>query len=336
MSDVQLDSGTADLPSGGSEQVSENFDMSQAVDSIGESLGFGVGEVVDEVVKPAVETPAATVAPTTPAEPVVTAPKTWKPEEVADWANIPASAKAAIARREEEMFKGIEQYKNTASFGTNVQSVLQPYEQILKQYGIDPVQNISGLMQTQYTLAKGTQEQKEALFANMAKEYGINLGQVSSANTDAYTDPQVKMLQDEIASLKAGQSSLHQARYEEVKSKTQNEVNAFAANPENSHFDFLADDITKLLLADKQMTLQKAYETAVWTNPVTRAKEVEKQATAAQAKAKEEAEKKLAGIKRATAANVQVQPKAGAATLPLGTMDDTMAATLASIKNRSN
>jgi hypothetical protein len=83
------------------------------------------------------------------------------------------------------------------------------------------------------------------------------------------------------------------------------------------------------------MTLAEAYEKAMWANPTTRAKEVSKQATEAQSKAAKEAAQKLGEIKRSTATNLKVQPKSGAATLPLGTMDDTMAATMAAIKNRS-
>lgn len=351
MSDeLNLDSGTADLSGGvgngqatGTGQVSESFNMDSAVNTIGDSLGFGkTGNTDDEGISatPVTPAPAAKVEPTVPVTPVVqtaadSAPKTWKAEEATAWAAIPPEAKAAIVRREEEMFKGIEQYKQTASFGTAMQNVIKPYEQLLKHHNIDPVQNTANLMNVHYVLATGSQEQKEQLFAKLAQDYGIT-GQGKEQQQEAYTDPQVFQLRQELAQLKAGQSSLQEARYQEVRSKTEADVNAFAVHPDNKHFDLVADDMARMLSQDKSMTMQKAYETAVWSNPVTRAKEIEAQNAVAATKASEEAAKKLAETKAALAANVRVKPKAGAATLPLGSMEDTMKATMASIKNRSN
>jgi len=354
MSDVALDSGTADLSGGvgngqatGTGQVADSFDMTSAVDTLGDSLGFGKSDdAANKRSKPASATPAAVeaaepAAPVTPAvpatpDPTAIAPKTWKPDEAAAWAAIPPAAKAAIARREEEMFKGIEGYKQTAQFGTAMQNVMQPFAQMLQQTGIPPLQNMHNLLQAQKTLTSGNAEQKLAAFHELARDFGVDLNGQSQQSQDAYIDPQVQLLQQELAQLKAGQSSLQQARYQEVQLKTQNEVNAFASDAKNPHFDAVADEVARLLTMDRQMTLQQAYETAVWTNPVTRAQEIAKQAAAEQAKVSEEAAKKLAETKRAMAANVRVQPKAGAATLPLGTMADTMAETLAAIKNRSN
>ncbi len=352
MEDAVLDSGTADLSGGvgngqatGTGQVSEKFDIESAVGAIGNSLGFGKSE---EPAKPAAEAipPAAAESPAAkpstpavpdPSDPTAIAPKTWKPEEAAAWAAIPPSAKAAIARREEEMFKGIEGYKQTAQFGTAVQNILAPYSQLLQGTGIQPLQNVQNLLQVQKTLTTGSLEQRTATFRELARDFGIDLmGQGAESVSDAYIDPQIKMLQEELAQVRAGQSSLQQTRYQEVQLKTQNEVNAFASDLNHPHFDAVADEVAKLLMIDRGMSLAKAYETAVWSNPATRAQEIAKQVTADQAKASADAAKKLAETKHAMAANVRVQPKAGAATLPLGTMADTMAETLAAIKNRSN
>jgi hypothetical protein len=344
MDELNLGGGTAaEVSSGANTEVAEvtssNIDIASAVDSIGDSLGFGKGEETQKEVnplperaeKPAVESTPASVAPAS------VAPKTWKPEEASTWAGIPPAAQAAILRREEDMFRGIEQHKQTAAFGASLQAVFQPYEQLMRAHNIDPVQNTANLMQAHYVLATGSPSEKSQLFAKLASDYRIDLTALAGGSTDdAYSDPQVRRLEEELAQLRSGQASLQEARYQEVKSKTQTEVNTFAADPANIYFDELSDDIVRLLNQDKQMTLQKAYETAVWTNPVTRAKEVERQTTAAQAKAAEEASKRLKDVQRATGANVRVQPKAGAATLPLGTMDDTMAEALAAIKNRSN
>jgi len=329
----------------GTGHVSESFDMGSAVDSISEGLGFGetVNEEVAEPAKPAAPiAPAAPVAPavTDPAAPVVpvvgtdVAPKTWKADEAAVWANIPPAAKAAIARREEDMFRGIEQHKATAQFGNTVQKTLEPYMPILKAHGIDPVQNIGNLMQAHYLLATGTPAQKQQMFEQLAKDYNINLAPAVDDPYAAPVDPRMAAMEQELQQLRSGQAQQQQQAFQQTKVQTEGAVNAFAADPANAHFEEVAEEMAQMLSVDKALTLEKAYERAVWSNPVTRAKEIARQDAEKQTKAREEASTKLAESRRATGANVQVQPKAGAATLPLGTMDDTMAETMAMIKNR--
>jgi len=322
-------------------------DMDSALKDISDSLGFSApaddadGEstkttTTDEakpaapaVAKPADTTPAVT-------SPTDVAPKTWKPEEAAVWATIPPEAKAAIARREEEMFRGIEGYKEKAAFGLKLDSVFKPYEQLMRQHNIDPVQNTANLMQVHYTLATGSQEQRQQLFHRLATDYQIDIGALADAEASKpYVDPNVAKLERELAELRAGQSQLHNQRVEEARSKAMAEVNAFAAKPENEHFDTVANEIAMLLKANPNLDLASAYEQAVWANPTTRAKEIEKQRVSFDSKKAQEAAEKLASVKKSTAVNVNVRPKSGAATLPLGTMDDTMAETLNAIKKRS-
>ncbi len=338
----------------GTGQVSENFDIKSAVDDIGSDLGFKVeakAPVAEKTAAPA-PAPAAPAVEQTPeakaaaeaaaaaappkAGDITAAPKTWKPEEAALWAQIPDAAKAAIARREEDMFRGLESYKGAAQFGNSVNQVVAPYNDILRAQGINPVQLIGNLMNAQYKLATGTPAQKQAMFAELAKDYGIDLGTVNApARSDALIDPEVLQLREKIQQLESGQTSLQQARQQEVRAAKQSEVNVFASDPANVHFNDVADDIVALLQADKALTLKAAYEKAIWLNPVTRAKEIARQDAEKQTKAAREAQEKADQVRASKAANVQVQPKAGAATLPLGTMDETMEETLRGIKNRS-
>jgi hypothetical protein len=335
----------------GTGQVSENFDMAGAVDSISDGLGFGetVNEEVAAPAVPAVKPAPATfdaatgkpvVAPAAPAAPVVpaavtdVAPKTWKADEAAVWAAIPPEAKAAIARREEDMFRGIEQHKATASFGNTVQRVLDPYMPILKAHGIDPVQNIGNLMQAHYLLATGSPAQKQQMFEQLAKDYNINLAPQVDDPYAPVADPRIAAMEQELQQLRSGQAQQQQQALQQTKVQTESAVNAFAADPANAHFEEVAEEMAQMLSVDKALTLEKAYERAVWSNPVTRAKEIARQDAEKQTKAREEAAAKLAESRKASGANVRVQPKAGAATMPLGTMDDTMAETMAMIKNR--
>ena len=80
--------------------------------------------------------------------------------------------------------------------------------------------------------------------------------------------------------------------------------------------------------------LQEAYDKAVWLNPATRAKQIERETLAKAAEARKGAEKKAAEVRKATAANVRAKPKSASAATPLGSMDESLEATLAAIKAR--
>lgn len=324
-----------ETPQGGEQNSS--LDIAGAVDSIGDSLGFG--KAVEGEAKTAVTEPVAEAKPAEVTEPVVAAtaaPKTWKPEEAATWASIPKVAQDAIARREEDMFRGLEQYKGAANFGNTVQKTLEPYMPMLKAQGIDPVSNIKSLMDMHYYIATGDAATKLAMLQQIERDYKITRTDLGAVQENAsYADPEVSALRAELQQLKSGQASLQEARQQETQAKVQSEVDAFVADPANVYFQEVGEEVARLLGMDKQLSLAKAYETAVWANPVTRAKEIARQDVEKQAKAAGEAKKKLADVQRATAGNLRIQPKAGAATLPLGTMEDTMQETLRSIKSRS-
>jgi len=363
----QASGGTTDSTGGvgngqatGTGQVSESFDVGSAVDSIGSDLGFATekkapahesgaktettpaaaapaaGAPTTPEEQAAADTAAATAAAGKPAGGIETAPKTWTPAEAAVWASIPDAAKAAIARREEDMFKGLEQYKVAANFGSSMNQVLSPYNDLIRANNINPHELIGNLLNAQYQLSMGTQQQKLQMFQQLAKDYRIDLAGLGGGEVDqTFVDPEVAELRAQIQRLESGQTAIAQERQRETLAKAQTEVEAFASNPANVHFNDVADEMIRLFKMDKNMPLAKAYETAVWSNPVTRAKEIARQDAEKQAKAASEATKKAADVKAATATNVQVGPKVGAATLPLGSMDDTMEATMREIKNRT-
>jgi hypothetical protein len=54
------------------------------------------------------------------------------------------------------------------------------------------------------------------------------------------------------------------------------EIDAFAADPAHPYFDELANDITKLFEAGLAKDLPEAYEKAVYANPTTRQKEIDR------------------------------------------------------------
>ena len=330
------------------------FDMESAVTDIGSGLGFGddsSGGGDDDVVldveakeipdAPVVEEPAATTAekPAETPEPAAATdapPKTWRKEASAHWAALPSEIKAEVLKRESDIFAGLETYKADAGFGKSIKAVVAPYEQILRANNMDPAQTIGGLMNAHYTLATGTPEARVQLFQKLAKDYGIDLGQLSGqpAGEAPYIDPAVAALQKELQTVQSQLSATAQQQHQQRRAEVSRQVDVFAADPKNVHWNDVADDITRLISTGVAGTLQEAYDKAVWLNPVTRAKEVTRTAAEATSKAQAEAKAKADKAKAAMAANVHTKARNGSAATPLGSLDDTLEASLASIRSR--
>jgi len=358
MEDEIIDTGA----DGGS---NDGFDIDSGVEEIGESL-FGSKENGDddngegndgldflgkedaEEPKPAAPAAAATTpAPGAQAPATAAAPKTWRPEAAAEWEKIPPAVQAEIHKREEDIFKGLESYKQDATVGRGFVGVIQPYAEVLRAANVDPVQLTSNLLGVHYTLSMGKQADKETLLRSIAKDYGIDLSPQQQADPEdaPYVFPEVaslreenKALQSRLDRLEGTQRQAEQRQIGEIQSKLAQEIDAFAADPKHLYFDEVASDIVAQLKAGAK-DLADAYEKAVFANPVTRAKELDRITAEKQAKAQADAQARVKAARQGTSANVRARTKSGSATTSsggIGAMEDTMKEALARIRARDN
>lgn len=311
--------------------------------SVGDENGGGTDDVVlgdgadtdssDGTNDPTASRPPAEKTgeqPATQTAGTLQAPKTWRPEAAAKFASLPPEVQQEVLKREEDIFRGLEAYKADASIGKALKGIVQPYMQVFQAQGIDPLQQVSGLMRAHVALSTGTPEQKQQFFQHLAKEYGVELGMEAP-----YIDPQVAGLQKQLAELQSRLNVREQQEIAEARSKLQAEIDAFASDPAHQYFDEVANDIAGLLRSGAAKSLQEAYEKAVWANPITRAKEQARLTAEAEAKAKAEAAEKAKQARKAIGANVKSSAKAASGTAPLGSIDDTLNAALAAIKSRA-
>jgi hypothetical protein len=247
-----------------------------------------------------------------------------------EWSKASPALRAEVARREEEMFRGIEGYKTDAGFGRTVQKVIEPYVPILQQHGINPIQQIGDLMNAHKTLALGTPEAKVGMLKWLAQEYSIDLTGMGVAPANGqgqqapYVDPAVQALQKQTQELQSRLEQSETARQQEVREKATAEVTAFKADPKNIYFDDVAGQVAQLIRSGVCATLQQAYEQAIYLNPVTREKEFARQ-TAERDKLQKEADaEKVAAAKKASAANTRTTAKNGGAAATVGSIDDTL------------
>lgn len=308
-------------------------DNGSGTDDVNLDDGAGTGDGTGATDPAATGTPAAKEgdpAATAAAASTLQPPKTWRPEAAAKFATLPPEVQQEVLKREEDIFKGLESYKADASIGKALKGVVQPYMHIFRAQGVDPMQQVSGLMRAHVALATGTPEQKQQFFQHLAKEYGVDLG-----GEAPYIDPQVAGLQKQLADLQSRLNGREQQEAEQARSKLQAEIDAFASDPAHQYFDEVANDIAGLLRSGAAKGLKDAYDKAIWANPITRAKEQARLTAEAEAKAKAEAAERAKQARKATGANVKSSAKAASGTAPLGSIDDTLNAALATIKSRA-
>ena len=343
----------------------EKFDLSSAIDDIAVGMDLEVpgreaeqkgegegGETGAAPAKPATEgegTPpptkdgdgagaAAPPANAAPAPGSAQAPETWSAGAKAQWATVPPDIQAEILRREGEMTAGLQQYVPRARIGDAFAKMVEPFADTYVRNGIAAVQLVPALLQTHAMLTWGTPEQKVAIFQQLAHDIGIDPTKMMGENPTQAVNPllpQIQGLQQQIATLMNSQQGVASALYQNRVGEAEREITAFmsdtAAHP---YFNELIDDIRQLFDRGVVKNLPEAYEKAVYLNPVVRAKEIDRLASAAADKKAKERSDHANKARRAVAANVRSSEQGGAAPAKLGTIDDTLEKALANIKAR--
>jgi hypothetical protein len=265
----------------------------------------------------------------------VGAPKTWTKEEIAEWATMSPGAKAAVLRREEDMFRGLEQYKEKAELGSRYDAVVEPFRAALAAEQVDPVQLFQSFSANHYLLARGTPEQKLEVATHLVKSYGLDIDAIKARlGNEPVVDPKVQELERQIAELRGGVEQQQQAQLELKRAEFSKQVESFASDPKNVYFSEVSADIANLLKTGAATSLQQAYDMAVYNNPSTREKEIAR-ITAERIESEKKAEAdRVAKAEKAKAANVNSKQKTVDGTVPVGSLDETLNETMASIKAR--
>jgi hypothetical protein len=312
-----------------------------SLDLFGEKEAAADPEVVEKEtpsgeqpeVEPEVAAETTDALPPAAQDPNDTPPKTWTKEALAEWATIPPKVKAEIHKREADFFKGIEQYKETAAIGKAYDSVVEPYRAALAAENINPVELFKAFAANHYTLARGTIEQKVALVSNLIKGYGIDPEMLQkSFDPQPYVDPELRSVKERLAAMEREREMNVQREMETRKSEALRQVERFSSDPANVYFDKVSHLIPQLLQSGIAKDLPDAYQQAIMLHPEVRELEfARRQAEQAEKSAREKADK-VAAARAASAANVNTRGKPVGGTTPVGSMDDTLAETMARLR----
>jgi len=254
--------------------------------------------------EPAAPVPKAEAAPTPEAKPADTRardeqgrfkalPKSWKKELAPKYEALDPDIQAEIYRREDDVFKGIEQYKSKAQMAQEFEAAIQPYLPTMTQLGVNPIAAVKALMQADHTLRFGTPQQKQAALADIIQTYGV---QFDPNNPPAQADPTTVELQ----AVKQQLAQLREAQEQSALTPYLNAVNQFRSDPAHEHYDMLENHILSLISTGAARDLQDAYDQAEWAHPELRTHKLARQQA-------QEREAEAARVAAAKAAAVQVR-----------------------------
>lgn len=245
-----------------------------------------------------------------------------KKEEAEAIASNPVALQAFV-RRSEEMHKGLEQYREKANFGLQIEQELTPYAATLKALGVPPAQAVREMLATDHRLRYGSDNQRYQAWLQLGQHYGLNAENIPQHAEPQYVDPQVSALQSQLQQMQGWIQQQNQAREWQERETLNSEITRFSSDPSHTYFEEVRSDMAGLLQAGLASSLEEAYEKALYANPAIRSKVLAEQQAKAEEQRKAEALQKAQAAKQAAAVNV---PRKGTLTAakPIGSMDDTI------------
>lgn len=318
------------------------IDMDAAMNEISSDL-FGVEEEVSEepseepqeaVSEEAAEevsedTPEETQEETEETPEVRAAPKSWRKEMHEFWNGLEPAVQDYIEQREQQMQDGLVKDRDDANLGRVMRDVMSPYSEMLKSQGVDESVMVRNLMNAHYKLSTASPEEKVNLFNQLQQMYGV-----TAEGETQQVDPVLKSVQDKVNMLEQHLTQAQQATLQEARARVEQDVEAFAADPAHEFFDEVSEQIVPLI--NSGYSLEDAYQNAIWLNPVTRQKEIDRTAAKAAEDAEKAAKEQAEKARKAKSANVRGRDTGRTPTEATGTMEDTLRETFREIQNRSH
>lgn len=191
-------------------------------------------------------------------------PSSWKRDYHEVWQTADPRLQEYAYKREEEMRAGIEPLRSKAQFADQVNEAIEPYINTIQGLGIDAPRAIKALMEADHALRYSPPDQKRVYLANLARQYGIDLGDIGVASQGGPVDPNLYALQNELNSVRGEIVSFKQQQEQAESQALLGEINNFATKAE--HFEEARPTMIQLLQSGVASTLEEAYEKAIRLN----------------------------------------------------------------------
>jgi len=191
-------------------------------------------------------------------------PSSWKRDYHEVWQTADPRLQEYAHKREEEMRAGIEPLRSKAQFADQMNEAMQPYMNTIQGLGIDAPRAVRALMEADNILRHSAPDQKRAYLANLARSYGINLGQIDPQSQGGPVDPNYYAVQNELNNVRGEIANFKQQQEQAENQSLLGEINVFANKAE--YFEEARPVMIQLLQSGVAGTLEEAYEKAIRLN----------------------------------------------------------------------
>lgn len=264
-------------------------------------------------------------------------PASWAKEKHEAWSKLTPDVQEYIEIRENQMREGVKAVAKDAEYGKALAQVIAPYKPLIQSQGLDDAKAVQYLLNAHHVLTNAPPEQRTAYALRVMQSYGVDLalpGKDGAQSPQRQVDPVVRQLQHELNQIKGHLTQGQQAAFEARSRQVESEVSSFASDEAHPYFDECADEIVAHINAG--LSLQDAYDRAVWANPVTRAKEIARQTAEAEAKFKARAKDQGQAARTTRKTNLSGRDTQRTPTAKTGTIDDVMRETYENILARQS
>lgn len=254
---------------------------------------------------PVAKAPAVAAAPAAPAPAPRKAPSSWKKDYWEAYQALDPKLADYISQREEQFANGVSTYKQEADRARELFDAIAPFQQDLQQFGVQPAQWLRQLGSAHQMLVKGSPEQKLQAFHKLAQDYHVPV--------DALLDPNVRQqfMSQQAQQPQPDVGQLVEEKFMQVRAQT--EIEQFASDPANEHFEAVKETMRQLLAAGLAPDLKSAYDKAVRMDPELFEREQLRASEAAERQRREQAAAKV-NAARANAVSPRSATPSGAMT----------------------
>ena len=209
----------------------------------------------DEVTEAPSEVQEEVVAEAKPAKP---RPSSWKKDYEESWGKLDPTLQDYISQREADFAKGVSTYKTQWDQAQPILSKIEKFAPTLQQNGVDPAQWIDSLGTAHQTLVYGNPEQKLQMFAQLANDYGVDLGGLVGGQE---VSPQFSMIAQELSQIKNQWQAFQSQQEQMEQTQLKGEIDSFSK--EKPYFEDVRETMAGLLQNNMATDLQTAYDKAI-------------------------------------------------------------------------
>ena len=209
------------------------------------------------------------------------APISWGVQRDALWAKVPADVRAVIAKREQEIQRGMSRAGNIEKVANEYVETIKPFENVIRSMNTTPREAVRNVMTTATALITGPQDVKAAVLTEMIMNYGVDLPTLDAAITAAIngkgqqrqtTPPRIDVKSipelQPLFQLQERVTQHEQAQKQRMEQEAQTQVEALSSKP---HFEDVREDMADIMEVSARrgvvLTADQAYEKAVLLHP---------------------------------------------------------------------